>query len=68
MVRFSIQICSLPILLISFYILFLCSRTNFSSGHLRLVNALSKLYSPLIKRELDPLTQIQIANGASGMP
>jgi kynurenine--oxoglutarate transaminase/cysteine-S-conjugate beta-lyase/glutamine--phenylpyruvate transaminase len=35
-------------------------------GHLKLVNALSKLYSPLIKRDLDPLTQIQITNGASG--
>lgn len=35
-------------------------------GHLRLVNVLSKLYTPLLKRELNPLTQIQIANGASG--
>ncbi|XP_013790186.1 kynurenine--oxoglutarate transaminase 3-like isoform X2 [Limulus polyphemus] len=33
-------------------------------GHLRLVNALSKLYSKLLGRELDPLTEILVTVGA----
>ncbi|KYQ92011.1 kynurenine-oxoglutarate transaminase [Tieghemostelium lacteum] len=36
-----------------------------SAGHLRLVNAISKMYSPLFKREIDPLTEIVTTVGAS---
>lgn len=34
-------------------------------GHPRLVNVLSKLYSPLINHELNPVNEILIANGAT---
>lgn len=33
-------------------------------GHVRLINALSKLYSPLIGRELDPQSEILVTSGA----
>ncbi|KAK5650182.1 hypothetical protein RI129_001211 [Pyrocoelia pectoralis] len=33
-------------------------------GHIRLVNALSKLYSPLINREIDPQNEILVTSGA----
>lgn len=35
------------------------------AGHLRLVSALSALYSPLIGRNVDPMTEIQVVAGAS---
>lgn len=36
-----------------------------SAGHLRLVQALSRVYSPLFGRALDPLTQIVVTDGAT---
>ncbi|EGC36025.1 hypothetical protein DICPUDRAFT_78310 [Dictyostelium purpureum] len=36
-----------------------------SPGHLRLVNALSKVYSPYFNREINPLTEIMTSVGAS---
>ncbi len=35
-------------------------------GHIRLVNAISKLYSKHFKHEIDPLTQVLITIGAYG--
>jgi len=35
-------------------------------GHPRLINALSKLYSQLIGRTINPLTEILISGGAYG--
>lgn len=44
--------------------------TNLSSphlqGHPRLVNALAKLYSPLIGQEIDPMTNTLVSVGAYG--
>jgi kynurenine--oxoglutarate transaminase/cysteine-S-conjugate beta-lyase/glutamine--phenylpyruvate transaminase len=37
-----------------------------SPGHLRLVQQLAKLYSPLVNKELNPLTNFVVTNGASG--
>ena len=37
-----------------------------SQGHPRLVNALSKLYSQMIGRTIDPLSEILISGGAYG--
>lgn len=36
-----------------------------SAGHLNLVKALAKKYSPTIGKEIDPLTEIVVADGAS---
>jgi len=36
-----------------------------ASGHLRLVNALAKFYSPLLGRQLDPLKEILVTFGAT---
>ncbi|EFA86801.1 kynurenine-oxoglutarate transaminase [Heterostelium album PN500] len=36
-----------------------------SAGHLRLVNAISTVYSPLFGRTLDPMTEIMVSVGAS---
>jgi aspartate/methionine/tyrosine aminotransferase len=36
-----------------------------SEGHPRLVNALSRFYEPLIKRSLDPMTEIVTTDGAN---
>jgi aspartate/methionine/tyrosine aminotransferase len=36
-----------------------------SRGDLALVNALSKHYSPLVGREIDPLTEITVSVGAT---
>lgn len=38
----------------------------FIQGHPRLVNALSRVYSPLLHRELNPLTEILVSVGAYG--
>ena len=35
-------------------------------GHPRLVKALAKVYSPLLKQELDPLTEVLVSVGAYG--
>jgi kynurenine--oxoglutarate transaminase/cysteine-S-conjugate beta-lyase/glutamine--phenylpyruvate transaminase len=37
-----------------------------NAGHLRLVNAIAKLYTKHFKREIDPLTQVLITIGAYG--
>ena len=36
-----------------------------SAGHLRLVKALAKVYSPLFNRDLNPLTEIVVTDGAT---
>lgn len=36
-----------------------------SAGHLRLVQALSQVYSPLFHRTLDPMTEIVVTDGAT---
>lgn len=36
-----------------------------SAGHLRLVHALGHIYSPLLDRNLDPLTEIVVTDGAT---
>lgn len=38
-----------------------------SYGHPHLVNTLSKLYSPLMEREIDPMSEIMISVGAFGI-
>jgi len=35
-------------------------------GHKRLVDALAKLYGPLLGREIDPMNEILITGGAYG--
>eukprot|EP01017_Pseudomicrothorax_dubius_P017688 TRINITY_DN1986_c0_g1_i1.p1 TRINITY_DN1986_c0_g1~~TRINITY_DN1986_c0_g1_i1.p1 ORF type:complete len:389 (+),score=96.80 TRINITY_DN1986_c0_g1_i1:203-1369(+) len=35
------------------------------AAHLKLANAISELYSPLFKREINPLTEVVVTNGAT---
>ena len=37
-----------------------------SAGHLRLVNAIAKLYGKYFNKEIDPLNQIVVSVGAAG--
>lgn len=49
----------------SFLVSLIQYRYTRSQGHVRLVNAIAKTYSPQFKRELNPLTDIVVTSGAT---